>query len=327
MRQKRILIVFLLLLGGYTVMTFTFGREDGSRVLADALAHFSTVESFSADLRIETIVDIDLGDGAPGGDIRLPIGIEGPVGIHFPATGKMSGWGDLVIGPTEGKDDSETKIALHWVTDVLGESYVLLENFPVSEGDAIDFSLLNGTWFRLTPSIVASVFSGDVRVGDGIQAQDDAASVGAVARLWDMITEEGLIARSYPMVSEIIDGESTWHFQIDLERGQFERFLAEAKRLMVGRQLTTEESDGVRSVLDRNDIHVEVWISKEARTVKRLGFDIRPHEGIYASPVRVILDFDSFTDVPQRSAPEDVRSLENILGSLIQKTVGAGVDE
>lgn len=325
MRQKRILIVFLLLLGGYTVITFTFGREDNSSLLADALAHFSTIESFSADVRIETIVDIDLGDGALVGDIRLPIGIEGPVGIHFPVTGKMSGWADFVIGPTEGRGDSETEVSVHWVTDVSGDSYVLLKNFPVSEGDAVDFSLLNGSWFRLTPSIIASVLSGDVLVGDG-PMKDDAASVGAVARLWDMITEEGLITRSYPMVSEIIDGESTRHFQVDLERGQFERFLAEAKRLMVGRQLTTEEAEGIREVLDLNDIHVEVWISKETRTLKRLGFDIRPHEGIYASPVRVILDFDSFTDVPQRPAPEDARSLEDIFGSLIRKTVGADVE-
>lgn len=325
MRQKRILIVFLLLLGGYTVITFMFGREDNSRLLAEALAHFSTVESFSGDVRIETIVDIDLGGGVLVGDIRLLIGIAGPVGVHFPATGKMSGWADFVIGPAEGKGDSETEIAVHWITDMSGDSYLLLENFPVSEGDTLDFSSLNGTWFRLTPSIVASVLSGDVVVGDG-SVTDGAASAGAVAKLRDMITKEGLITRSYPMVSEIIDGESTRHFQVDLERGQLKRFLVEAKRLMVGRQLIPEESAGISTMLDSNDIHVEVWISKETRTLKRLGFDIRPHEGIYTSPVRVILDFDSFTHVPQRSAPEDARSLEDFLGSLVQKTMGARVE-
>lgn len=325
MRQKRILIVFLLLLGGYAVISFTFGREDNSRLFAEAFTHFSSVDSFSGTIRVETIVDIDLGDAVPIEQTRLPIGIEGPFGIHFLAEEKVNGWADFVIGPAEGKGDSETDIAVHWVTDTLGASYLLMENFPVAEDDILDFTGLNGTWFQLTPAIVASILSGDVLVGDGVLT-NGVASVGAVANLRDVITKGGLITAWYPMVNEIIDGDPTRHFRLELDRVSFERFLVDAKRLMAGRQLTDAELDGIAAIWDSNDIHAEVWIGRDARTLKRLGFDIRPHEDVYASPVRVMIDFDAFDDVPQKSAPEDAASLEDFLRSLLERTAAERVE-
>ncbi len=341
--QKRILIVgiilgILVLAGAASAGYVAYVKVNPERIVGEALGGMLAINSveYTASLRIEatsSATSIGVATARPllgaSNDTKEPVKllftVEGAVDRTDRARVKSKT--HLTLASTAVMNGSPLfSLGLLQLPDA---TYASLIDAPSNM--FIDLSPIVGVWVKFDPKSFAKQFLSSTATPETARAERSSITEEQLNELKTAYAETRPVQIVKKLSDEVIDGDSSFRFQLRIDKENLKEFLSRAQRIMKAESSLAYEkfNDDYARLMDQADPSIEIWISKKNRLPTRLLLQANlqessdvPANGTVSLDVRA----KNYNQAIIIEAPSESRSFEEVFGSLMTGSASATLE-
>lgn len=198
-----------------------------------------------------------------------------------------------------------------------GRSFLRIDNLPPVDNGKL-FGQLDKSWWETDLAMLGGLLLGS----EGIFVQEDASVESAklseddIALRWmlvrDMLVSERLYAAGRPAV-EFLGGRLMHRVELGFHREVASQLLRTGREALLGRELTTPESEAIDTRLQDASALLTLWIDAGSGRLERMLLEFGTPSGARQTVLITALDLETPVVIEE---PSGARSLESVLNAI-----------